>query len=355
MTRRILHTVCLFAVVSVLPLLTVGCSWNDENKDKEYSNTPQGNFLALWTIMDEHYCFFDIKKKVLGVDWDEVRERYSESISDDMSNRSLFEVLSNMLGELRDGHVNLTSPYDYGRNWSWKTDYPANYSEGLRERYLGNNYVIASGGYYYCVLNDNIGYLVVESFENTLSSGRLNVMFNKMALCNGIIIDIRNNGGGNLSASDRLASHFTEKEVTVSYSCYKTGPGHNDFSELFENKLSPAKEDLRWIKPVVVLTNRGTYSSANDFAFTMKTLENVTLMGDTTGGGGGFPMSSELPNGWFVRFSSALTIDAEGNHVEFGIAPDIKLDDMKFDDVNRGVDSYIEAARDYINDKLVNP
>ena len=104
---------------------------------------------------------------------------------------------------------------------------------------------------------------------------------------------------------------------------------------------------------MVVLTNRGSFSSANDFACIMKPLENVTLMGDTTGGGGGMPMSSELPNGWVVRFSSAPTFDADTNHIEFGVAPDIRLD-MKEEDIRAGIDTYIESARAFINDKLVN-
>ena len=140
----------------------------------------------------------------------------------------------------------------------------------------------------------------------------------------------------------------------MGYTCYKTGPGHNDFSKLYKNELSPASDDQRWVKPVVVLVNRGCFSSANDFAYTMKALDNVTLLSDTTGGGGGMPMSSEIPNGWVGRFSSAPTFDADMNHVEFGIAPDVRLD-MKEEDILQGKDTYIEAARKFINDKLVNP
>jgi len=352
MNRKRLNLGFVLSVL-VTALIVLSCSVNEEVRNREYSNTPKGNFMALWTIMDEHYCFFDLKKEKLGVDWNEVKTRYSASISDDMSDKALFEVLCKMIGELRDGHVNLTSVYDYGRNWSWKTDYPANFSKDLQDKYLGLDYIIGGNGYYYRILDDNIGYLVVESFEDAMSDGRLNVMLNYMALCNGLIIDIRDNGGGQLTASESLASRFTEKKVTVSYTCYKNGPGHNDFSKLYRNELSPAEYDLRWIKPVVVLVNRGCFSSANDFAYTMKTLDNVTLMGDTTGGGGGMPMSSEIPNGWVVRFSSAPMFDADMNHVEFGIAPDIRLD-MKEEDIRAGVDTYIEGARAFINEKLVN-
>ena len=347
------YIVCVLAML-IMALVPVSCSWNEEVGNGEYTNTPQGNFMALWSIMDEHYCFFDLKQEKLGVDWNEVKVRYGASISDDISDRSLFEVLCAMIGELRDGHVNLTSVYDFGRNWSWKTDYPANFSKDMRDKYLGSNYIMGGNGYYYRILDDNIGYLVVESFESATTSGRLNVMFNNMALCNGIIIDIRDNGGGSLEASQFLASHFTEETVTVGYTCYKTGPGHNDFSKPYKMMVDPAKEDLRWIKPAVLLVNRGCFSSANDFALAMKAMENVTLLGDTTGGGGGMPMSSELPNGWVVRLSSAPSFDADMNHVEFGVAPDIRLD-MKDEDLQAGKDTYIEAARKLINDQLVNP
>ena len=347
------YIVCVLAML-IMALVPVSCSWNEEVGNGEYTNTPQGNFMALWSIMDEHYCFFDLKQEKLGVDWNEVKVRYGASISDDISDRSLFEVLCAMISELRDGHVNLTSVYDFGRNWSWKTDYPANFSKDMRDKYLGSNYIMGGNGYYYRILDDNIGYLVVESFESATTSGRLNVMFNNMALCNGIIIDIRDNGGGSLEASQFLASHFTEETVTVGYTCYKTGPGHNDFSKPYKMTVDPAKEDLRWIKPAVLLVNRGCFSSANDFALAMKAMENVTLLGDTTGGGGGMPMSSELPNGWVVRLSSAPSFDADMNHVEFGVAPDVRLD-MKDEDLQAGKDTYIEAARKLINDQLVNP
>ena len=80
-----------------LLLLTTACV--DET---EYADNPRGNFEALWRAIDEHYCFFDYKHEQYGLDWDEVHERYSRQIADDMTTGQLFEVLGNMLGELRD-------------------------------------------------------------------------------------------------------------------------------------------------------------------------------------------------------------------------------------------------------------
>lgn len=82
----------------------------------------------------------------------------------------------------------------------------------------------------------------------------------------------------------------------------------------------------------------------------MKGLPLVTIMGDITGGGGGLPMSSELPNGWGVRYSSTQTLDFDGNHIEHGIAPDYFVS-LKPEDVARGEDTLIESAIRYINER----
>ena len=38
----------------------------------EHEDTPEGNFEALWRVIDEHYCFFDYKQQVYGLDWNAV-------------------------------------------------------------------------------------------------------------------------------------------------------------------------------------------------------------------------------------------------------------------------------------------
>ena len=98
---------------------------------------------------------------------------------------------------------------------------------------------------------------------------------------------------------------------------------------------------------MVVLTNRGSFSAANDFALIMKAFPYVKLIGDRTGGGGGFPINSELPNGWTYRFSSNLTLSPDSFNVENGIPPDIKVD-LKKSDEDIGIDTIIEEALKFI-------
>ena len=91
--------------LALLVILATLASCVDE---QEHENTPQGNFEALWQIIDEHYCFFDYK----DIDWNSIYNIYKVRASDNINREQLFEVLTDMLSELRDGHVNLYSAFD---------------------------------------------------------------------------------------------------------------------------------------------------------------------------------------------------------------------------------------------------
>ena len=329
---------------SILPLLLFLCAslLSGCVKEDEFANNPRGNFEALWRIIDEHYCFFDYKAKQYGLDWNDVYARYSKQITGQMTEGQLFEVLGNMLGELRDGHVNMYTSFNIARNWSWRENYPSNVNDSLINRYLGTDYRI-SNGMKYRILDDNIGYIRCATFEYGLGSGNLNEILAYFLTARGLIIDIRNNGGGMISSAEELAARFTNDDILVGYFQHKTGRGHNDFSAMKEQWLHPSR-GLRWQKPVVVLTNRGVYSAANEFVKYMKCCPNVKIVGDTTGGGAGLPFSSELPNGWSVRFSACPIYDKDGQSTEFGIPPDVHAELNRFDFFS-GIDTVIEQAR----------
>lgn len=323
----------------LFPLMMFSCI-----QEPKYSNTPRDNFEALWKIMDEHYCFFDYKK----INWDSVHTVYSARISDKMNEEQLFGVLSEMLAELKDGHVNLYSAFDVSRYWSWYEDFPENFNLYVQKKYLGKDFMISSG-IKYKVLSDNVGYMYYESFAVNVGDGNLDQIIAKFSTCNGIIIDVRDNTGGNLTNVDMIAARFTNERRLVGYIQHKTGKGHSDFSTPYPKYLETTGR-LRFQKPVVVLTNRQCFSSTNDFVSVMKQLDNVTIVGDSTGGGSGMPFSSELPNGWSVRFSSSPLYNAEMQQTEFGIAPDVKVG-LKEADVARNIDTIIECARKLIAEK----
>ena len=71
---------------------------------------------------------------------------------------------------------------------------------------------------------------------------------------------------------------------------------------------------------------------------------HVAIIGGTSGGGGGMPMSYELPCGWTVRFSSVRMYDADKKDIEQGIEPNLKINMT-----STTQDDIIEKAIDIIN------
>ena len=330
--KQTLLLLCVFALFAT-------CFERDE-----YTTDSRANFEALWKLIDERYCFFEYK----SIDWNAVRDKYSAQLSDSMDRYQLFNLLGIMLAELEDGHTNLISTFNTSRFWNWHENYPDNFNTVIHKKYIGSDYKIA-GGLKYLILRNNIGYVYYEDFSTLVNEFHLDEMFLHFKDCKGIIFDVRNNTGGSLSYSERIASRFIQQKQLVGYIMHKTGPGHNDFSTLHPIELEPSA-GIKWLLPVAVLTNRTCFSATNDFVSKMKLFPQVTIIGDKTGGGCGLPFHSELPNGWSVRFSSSPMLNAYKEITEYGIDPDIKIDIIEADQLNE-IDTILEEAIKYLNEK----
>lgn len=287
----------------------------------EYNDTPQGNFDALADIIDTRYCFLDSK----GLDWQQITSRYRSLVTSGTTDLELFRICSTMLDELEDGHVNLSAPFSTSYYRKWWSDYPQNFSLRCVQQYYLNFDYMQTSGMSYKILHDKIGYILYPSFSSTIGNLNLDYVLAYLQPCQALIIDIRDNGGGQLTNVETLVARFITTETAGGYIRHKTGPGHSDFSEPYPLTYAPAEKGrVTWgaTRPVYVITNRSCYSAANHFVSVMKTLPNVHIAGARTGGGGGLPTSYELPNGWSVRLSSSPMLDRDGHDIEQGIEPD---------------------------------
>lgn len=312
----------------------------------EWDNDAVGNFETLWSTVDQHYCFFKEK----GIDWDSIYNVYRPRITDGMKQSDLFDVCAEMLNELQDGHVNLVSYFNTSYYRKWWSDYPQDYDQRLVEQYYLNfDYKTVGVLKYYIFEDAKVGYIRYPSFSYGIGESTLDVALLSMRDCNGLIIDVRDNGGGDMDNVETIVSRFLEEPICAGYISHKTGKGHNEFSEPYAYSYDPAYKHVRWLRKVVVLTNRSTYSAANNFVSIMKTLPRITIVGATTGGGGGMPYSSELPNGWAVRMSSCIILDPNGESTEMGVTPtegcEIDLDPVLALD---GVDTMLDFAIDLL-------
>lgn len=332
--RKLTLTTDICAVVAIL---AAAC-----HDIEEYDTDQAGNFDALWRQIDEHYCFFEEK----GIDWDEVYHRYRPLVTDQTTGMELFDICSDMLDELRDGHVNLTSAFETSYYRKWWSDYPQNYNERLiQESYFHFDYKQVGGMTYGVLADSTVGYIRYPSFSYPVSDSSLDMILLQMANCKSLVIDIRDNGGGDLTNVGKLVSRFIEKRILAGSISHKTGPGHGDFSKPYEYYYDPADGHVIWLRPVAVLTNRSTFSAANNFAAIMKTLPMIDIVGATTGGGCGMPYSSEMPCGWSIRMSGSKIYDPEGRLTENGVEPSsgcaVDLDPAA---AARGKDTMLERA-----------
>lgn len=308
--RYLLFFLCLFAIAS--------CERALFGEDLA-SESPFENFNYLWKECDEKYAYFDLK----NIDWNEVKNTYEPRLYEGMTDDSLFHVLGDMLTELRDDHTNLISPFNISTfgvqylgqdNFDWRI---------IVDNYISKDYYITGPFAHNFIDNNEIGYIRFAAFTGGVNDTNLDFILNRYKNTKGLIIDLRENGGGAVSDIFNIISRLVETETTVNYSRIKTGKGHNDFSEASPVNVEP-HDGLRYTNKVAVLTDRGTYSAGSFTALATKALDNVFLVGDTTGGGLGLPNGGQLPNGWTYRFSitQALTLDKRADY-ENGVPPDI--------------------------------
>jgi len=287
-------------------------------KDKA-SKDVYTNFDYLWNEVDQKYAYFEIKQ----VNWDEIKIRYRAQLYADMSDDSLFNVLGNMLKELKDDHTNLYSPFNVSV-YQVDLKHPQNYdSRIVREFYLNPGITITGGFTHNFIANKQVGYIRYESFMNDIKDDELDYVLNKYADTKGLILDLRSNGGGTLTNVSKLLGRFVNEKTIVLYNRIRDGKGRNDFGDYKPFYAIPS-ENIKYLKPVMVLIDRGSYSATNDFSLATKALANLVLVGDTTGGGGGLPNGGQLPNGWTYRFSISQSADLnKNNFAEEGVPADI--------------------------------
>ena len=316
--------------------------------EQDEPNNPVNVFDYLWNQVDQNYTFFDVK----GIDWDSVREVYRPKVNNDMTNDSLFRVCAAVLNTLRDGHTNLASGFDVSHNDSvyYKMYAEKNINtEVVLLNYLTVNHHTTGSFTHNAIRDGKVAYLRYSSFSNSVNGSVLKYLVNYYKSCDGMILDLRQNGGGSMSNVSNLLSIFDNHKQLLYQTQVKSGPGHDAFKDA--ETVYAADSSLLgknpYTKPVAVLVDRGSYSATSFFAICTKAFDNVKLFGDYTGGGLGIPNGGMLPNGWVYRFSVTRTLANDGQNYENGVPPDVHviLDPAC---TAQGIDNVIETAADWI-------
>lgn len=300
------------------------------------SSDPYENFDYLWNEIDRKYSYFELK----NIDWNQIKATYETQLIDSMSDEQLFNVLANMMNELRDDHSNLIAPFNVSR-YNLPLKKPANINmRTIQEHYITNGQ--STGSLFHDYLpGGQIAYIRYQSFMDYIDNQQLDYIINRYKNTKGMIIDLRDNGGGSIMNISMILERFVDEKTLVGYFKTRNGVEHNNFTEN-NNFYLNSYDSIRYKQPVVVLIDRGSYSATTMFAVATKALDNITLVGDTTGGGGGLPNGGQLPNGWNYRFSISQLLDLNGNnYAEAGVPPDVTA---SFDWSDLSKDEILEKA-----------
>jgi hypothetical protein len=317
-------------------MLSMACSCTKDAFFDEVRGDAPAVFEEVWTVLDQRYALFQEK----GINWDSVRTVYAQQFVPDMSEGALFSTLSRMLETLRDGHIVLISGTDTAAYDGFYRGYPRNFTlKHVTDNYL--NGVYTSLGPLIYTIRDGVGYVYYARFDGELDRDQFTRLSQAMEPTRGVIIDVRDNQGGQLKAADQLASWLTDRPLLVKHEQFKTGQGRDNLGTPRPYSLLPF--NTPYLKPVIILTNRACFSACNDFVLYTTVMPQVKRYGDQTGGGGSIPSAYRLSNGWVLQFSATKTLSSSFYPAEFGIQPDQLIEISALDEA-RGRDPILEKA-----------
>jgi hypothetical protein len=232
----------------------------------------------------------------------------------------------------------------------------------LRKSEVKDNNQVSPGIPNYSYKLDEATQTAVLTFNNFTALNKfktfLSEMFSSLKNKNikNLIIDIRNNGGGNSDLGDELLKYicpvpFTQYEKTVmkfstiskayvkanasaeseevkKYLAQKDGT--LDTIDKSKDLISPEKEDKRFTGNIYLFTSRATFSSAADFANAFKFYKLGKIVGEETGGfviSPGEDITTRLPNSQLeIHISSSKDFDVGvSNGAWSGVRPDVEV------------------------------
>jgi carboxyl-terminal processing protease len=228
------------------------------------------------------------------------------------------------------------------------------------------------------MLDNNIAYAKINTFENDSIPIKFRKEISKINKSKAVIIDVRENGGGNTEYAIGVAKHLTDKPFMVG-SAWKTRVHkaankawgsvsmYGDTSEWtkknfqyligneWENHAGDTiaiEKSVEKIKvPIFILIGANTFSAAEDFLILLDGSKNIKLIGQPSAGSSGQPLMFELPKGLTGRVCAKRDTYPDGrDFIGIGIKPNIYVK-KNVDDYKNGIDTELKTAINQLNKK----
>jgi carboxyl-terminal processing protease len=311
------------------------------------SNQNVADFEVAWAWVDSVYPVFDLKQ----IDWDSVYAEYHPR-AELAQGDEILQVLHDMLSVLKDPHLYyLTNggarffPYVSPR----LLNHHADFSAQLVRRYFDDELQVAcKDGVEYGILNGDVGYIRISHFNEADMMDDFPTVLSSVSGTQGLIIDVRNNTGGESKNVDAVVRMFIEAPMAWPLAFEADGNRVQPWPDIAAYGTRSHYANL-----IVVLINGASLSSGELFPEVMKQLPNVTVVGDTTAGAScndrlQYSGDRRLPSGKLVHIPTWCICRYDGVPWESaGIAPDIRVEQTAAD-VRQRRDRQLEYAIDFL-------
>ncbi len=214
----------------------------------------------------------------------------------------------------------------------------------------------------YEILPSGYGYVTIYSFNDderlTIELWeRMIETFNDEDVP-GIIIDMRQNGGGSGYLADQLGAYFYDEEHILGYSsAYNEATGGFYLDPNSEDRFCQPEglEEPRYAGEIAVIIAPGCFSACEFFSYNLTIEDRAAIVGHyPTGGLGGAVDDFLMPEDMTIRFTVVRALDADKNiHIEAqGVAPTVSVP-VTLESLTSGGDPLLEAAEAHLTDLIL--
>lgn len=307
-------------------------------KTLSYKELNKQAFQEFEELFPKQYSYNSLK----GINWDPLIEAGRTELENSETNTEFALKLIRLLRVGEDPHLWVeVNGQKFSTSYMKIADNNSNTAflfQRLQDLKFSKGFIMVTGNY------DSIGYismrewsvdfnnLFLQDFVNSKNPEKSATdVLKELLLYPNLIIDVRENQGGNENFARKFASLFISDSVAYEKVFY-----YNDKTDNFDNEklkwLHPSTENLNYSGNIYVLTGPKVMSSNESFILMMKMFPNAKIVGMKTYGSSGNPIPHELSNGVTIYLPSWQAYSLDGKLIEGnGIEPDIKINTTKED------------------------
>jgi|GEM_PF-316443 len=201
-----------------------------------------------------------------------------------------------------------------------------------------------------CELPDGVLRINLDSFGSDATIKQFEEAFEKILTARGLILDLRDNGGGSSGVGYAILKRLIDEPVEGSHwktrqylPAFRAWGREEQWYEGTHGTIEPS-EGKRFEGPVVVLTGPATASAAEDFVVAFQTSKRGQVVGRRTLGSTGQPLTIQLPGGGGARICTKRDTYPDGREfVGIGCRPNVEVIPAKAD-IAAGRDVVLEQA-----------